>query len=309
MILAPIALFVYNRPWHTQQTVEALQKNELVESSELFVFSDGPKSEADKEKVLAIRKYIKTISGFKSINIIEREQNLGLAQSIITGVTEIINKYGRIIVLEDDMVTSPYFLKFMNEALEFYRNEERVVCIHGYMYPVKGELPETFFLKGADCWGWATWKRGWDLFESDGKKLLSEIKKRRLQKRFDINGACPYIKMIEDQIKGKNDSWAVRWYASAFLQDKLTLYPGRSQIFNFGLDASGTHCGVTIMYDIEVSKKRVSLKNIPIEENIVALKRIEKFLKSAKPSFARLIIKKVYKLLVGYRWRTELNKL
>lgn len=281
--------------------LEHCKKNELAATSELFIFSDGLKSEKDKEKVSEVREYCKTVTGFKSITLVKREQNLGLAQSIITGVTDVINRYGRIIVLEDDMVTSPYFLKYMNDALEFYRNEEKVICIHSYIYPIKDELPETFFLKGADCWGWATWKRGWNMFDQDGLRLFNEIKKRKLQKQFDINSAYPYTKMLEDQTRGKNDSWAVRWYASAFLQNKLTLYPGRSQIFNIGLDASGTHCGITTMYDIEILKGPISLKNIPIEENIVALERIEKFLKSAKPSFGSSIIKKVNKLLAGYR--------
>lgn len=273
----------------------------MADASEFFVFSDGPKSDTDKEKVLEVREYIKTISGFKRVNLVEREQRLGLANSIINGVTEIINKYGRIIVLEDDMVSSPYFLKFMNEALEFYKDEEKVISIHGYIYPVNAQLPETFFLRGADCWGWATWKRGWDLFEPNGRKLLHEIWKRKLQKRFDINGAYPYTKMLEKQIRGKNDSWATRWYASAFLKNKLTLYPGRTLIFNIGLDGSGTHCRVTTVYDTEISKEPISIKNIPAEENTVALVGIEKYLRSVKPSFASLIIKKVNKLLVRHR--------
>ena len=277
MVLAPIVLFVYNRPWHMRQTIEALQKNELAEASGLFIFSDGPKSGDDKEKVLEVREYIKTISGFKRVNLVEREQHLGLANSIINGVTEIINKYRRIIVLEDDMVSSPYFLKFMNEALEFYKDEEKVISIHGYIYPVNAQLPETFFLRGADCWGWATWKRGWYLFEPNGRKLLHEIWKRKLQKRFDINGAYPYTKMLEKQIRGKNDSWAIKWYASAFLKNKLTLYPGRTLVFNIGLDGSGMHCRVTNIYDTKVSKEPISIKNIPIEENSVALDEIEKF--------------------------------
>jgi len=291
--LAPIALFVYKRPWHTRQTVEALKKNELAKESELFIFSDGPKSEADKEKVFEVREYVKTIGGFKSVVTIEREQNLGLAQSIIKGVTEIVNKYGRIIVLEDDMVSSLYFLKFMNEALEFYKDEEKVISIHGYIYPVKPSLPETFFLRGADCWGWATWKRGWDLFEEDGTKLFHELKKKKLVKEFDINGAYPYSKMLKNQIKGKNDSWAVRWYASAFLQDKLTLYPGNSLIYNTGLDASGTHCSITNIYDAEISRKPVVINTIPVEENLFALKEIEKYLRSTKKSFTSLLGRKL----------------
>lgn len=265
----------------------------MADASEFFVFSDGPKSDTDKEKVLEVREYIKTISGFKRVNLVEREQHLGLANSIINGVTEIINKYGRIIVLEDDMVSSPYFLKFMNEAIAFYKDEEKVISIHGYIYPVNAQLPETFFLRGADCWGWATWKRGWDLFEPNGRKLLHEIWKRKLQKRFDINGAYPYTKMLEKQIRGKNDSWAIKWYASAFLKNKLTLYPGRTLVFNIGLDGSGMHCRVTNIYDTKVSKEPISIKNIPIEENSVALAGIEKYLKSVIPSFSSRILKKL----------------
>ncbi len=131
--LAPIILFTYNRPWHTRQTIEALQKNLYADKSRLIILSDGPKTEIDVPKVQKVREYIKTVKGFRSIEIIEREKNWGLANNIIDGVTRIINEYGKIIVLEDDIVTSPYFLKFMNEALEFYKDEERVMHISGYM--------------------------------------------------------------------------------------------------------------------------------------------------------------------------------
>ena len=184
---APIALIVYNRLTNTKETVNALSKNMLAKESDLTIFSDGPKADKDIEKVNEVRNYLKTITGFKSITIIESAVNKGLAASIISGVTEIVNKYTRIIVLEDDLVTSPYFLTYMNDALEMYENEEKVASIHGFIYPVKKELPETFFIKGADCWGWATWKRAWDLFESDGLKLLNELKNRKLTKEFNFN--------------------------------------------------------------------------------------------------------------------------
>jgi hypothetical protein len=298
--LAPVALFVYNRLWHTQQTVEALKRNEPAAESELFVFSDGPRTEADREKVRAVREYLKTIDGFKEVTVIERDRNLGLAQSIITGVTGIVNRYGKIIVLEDDMVTSPYFLRFMNEALEFYKDEAKVISIHGYIYPVKARLPETFFLRGADCWGWATWKRGWDLFEPDGRKLLNELRARKLTHGFDFDGAYGYTRMLEEQIKGKNDSWAIRWYASAFLQDKLTLYPGRSLVCNIGADASGTHCGISTMYDTEVTGKPVSIESILLAEDPIARKEIGCFLKYAAPGLVKNTIRRV-KVLVKRR--------
>ena len=175
MELSPIALFTYNRPVHTRRTVEALQQNRLSAQSSLFIFSDGPKDEKSQIKVQEVRNYLKTIDQFKSVKIIERKNNFGLAANIINGVQEVISTFGKIIVLEDDLVTSPYFLDFMNEGLNYYQGDERVISIHGYVYPVKKKLPEIFFLRGADCFGWATWKRGWDLFQPDGSLLLKKV--------------------------------------------------------------------------------------------------------------------------------------
>ncbi len=194
---APIALFVYNRPWHIQQTVEALQKNDLAEDSDLFIFSDAPKKKEAVAAVQEVREYIKTVGGFKSVSIIERDINFGLANSIIDGVTRMCNEYGRVIVLEDDLVTSPYFLCYMNDALDLYEHEESVISIHGYIYPVAEKLPETFFLRGADCWGWATWKRGWELFEQDGRRLLEELCRQKLTDRFDFDNSYPIHKNAE----------------------------------------------------------------------------------------------------------------
>lgn len=290
MKLAPITLFVYNRPWHTKKTIEALQKNILALDSDLIIFSDGAKDSLDSQDgVLAVREYLKTISDFKSVEIIEREKNYGLAKSIIAGVNEVIEQYGRIIVLEDDMVSSRYFLQYMNEALELYENEDEVVSIHGYIYPVKKTLSETFFLKGADCWGWATWKRGWDLFERDGQKLLQELETKKLTKEFDFSGSAPYTQMLTDQIAGKNDSWAIRWYASAFLKNKLTLYPGRSLINNIGLDGSGTHCDSDNNFDIADQEKdaKVNVVEIEIEENSKARRAVGEFFKGQNSAWTR----------------------
>ncbi|KKR21170.1 MAG: hypothetical protein UT48_C0012G0029 [Parcubacteria group bacterium GW2011_GWE2_39_37] len=282
MTISPVALFVYNRPEHTKQTIEALKNNELASQTDLIIFSDAPKNDQAKEAVKNVRSYIRTITGFKNISIFERDINHGLAKSIINGVTEIVNKYGKIIVLEDDLITSPYFLKYMNEALDTYEKEEKIISIHGYSYPCKEELPETYFIKGADCWGWATWKRGWDLFEADGKKLLEEIRSKKLSKTFDLNGAYPYTQMLESQVYRLNNSWAIRWYASAFLKDKLTLYPGRSLVSNIGFDDSGTHTGSNKFFQVNISDRPVTIGNIPIEENRKALEAIIKYFKSPK---------------------------
>jgi hypothetical protein len=290
MRLAPLALFVYNRLWHTQETIKALQKNALASDSDLIVFSDGPKDDAaSRESVAAVREYLKTIGGFKSVRIVAREKNYGLAKSIIAGVSEIIGQSGRVIVLEDDMVSSRYFLQYMNAALDLYARDDRVISIHAYIYPVPETLPETYFLKGADCWGWATWRRGWSLFEPDGQKLLNELEAKKLTKEFDFSGSYPYTKMLKAQIAGKNNSWAIRWYAAAFLKDKLTLYPGQSLIDNIGLDGSGTHCsGISkINSHREVADIKIAVNRIAVQANLAARLAIVNYFKGQTNLWAR----------------------
>ena len=292
MNLAPIALFVYNRLDHTEQTVSALKRNLLAEDSDLFIFSDASKNLSSDEKVKAIREFIKSITGFKSLTIVERAHNFGLANSIIDGVTNLCNEYGQVIVLEDDLVTSPYFLKYMNDGLDYYRDEERVISIHGYIYPVDAKLPETFFLRGADCWGWATWKRGWNLFETDGKKLLEALKKSASEKEFNFGGSYDYLGMLDVQVKGMNDSWAIRWYASAFLDNKLTLYPGESMVLNIGNDNSGTHCGTTDIFSGDIVARSVVVGGIPIEDSLEARSAVIKYFYANKSSMLQRVMQR-----------------
>lgn len=299
--LAPIVLFVYNRLWHTQQTVEALQKNELAADSDLFIFSDGAKNTEDQYKVDEVRQYLKTITGFKSVAIEESQQNKGLANSIIHGVTQIVNRFGKIIVLEDDLITSKYFLQYMNNNLVLYYNFNEVISIHGFVYPIK-DLPETFFLRGADCWGWATWKRGWDIFEPNGGKLLEKLTEKKLAQEFDFNSTYPYIQMLKEQIAGKNNSWAIRWYASAFLADKLTLYPGKTLIKNIGYDNSGTHCGNNDPYKSEIIEQDFSELEIPIIECSHARNEFIKFFnKLNKTSYRKKIARKILYIIKGIK--------
>lgn len=302
MTCAPITLFVYNRPNHTRRTVEALRANAMANESDLIVYSDAPKAEAQAEKVREVRNYVRGIQGFKSLTVIERETNYGLARSIIDGVTATLDKYGRIIVLEDDMVTSPYFLTYMNEALEKYADDSRVISIHGYAYPVAQELPEAFFLPGADCWGWATWSRGWACFNADGQFLLDELRRRKLIRDLDFNGAYPFSRMLEGQIKGANDSWAVRWYASAFLAGKLTLYPGRSLVHNIGNDNSGTHCGDSAGMDAQLSTTPINLNNIDIEPSQKGRKAFEEFFRQGEVGRFERLLRKAGELM-GMRGR------
>jgi hypothetical protein len=274
---APIILFTYDRPDHAKKTIEALLKNPQVDEHDLIIYSDAARSQERESAVKRVRTYLKTISGFHSVTINLRPYNFGLARSIIEGVTQVLLEYESIIVLEDDMVTSPYFLAYMNEALDRFESDDRVISIHGYCYPVNQPLPEAFFLRGADCWGWATWRRGWALFNPDGQTLLSELTRRKLLRNFDFNGAYKYSEMLKSQVKGSNDSWAIRWYASAFLANKLTLYPGRSLVQNIGNDGSGTHCAVNPTHDAEISQKPIDLTLVNVEQSEMALLAFEDF--------------------------------
>ena len=284
MKTAPIVLFVYNRPEHTRRTVEALQKNDLAEESDLIIFSDAAKNTEADRSVQEVREYIGTIGGFKSVRVVSRDSNFGLARSIIDGVTSICGQYGRVIVLEDDLVTSPYFLRFMNEALDIYRDDRRVSGIHGYWYPVDSPVPKTFFLRGASCWGWATWSHAWELFENDGAITLAELRRRGLTKHFDLDGAFPYIWLLKEQIAGKNNSWAIRWHAAMFLANRLQLSPGTSLVRNIGFDGSGIHSSVSDTYDTELAESPVLVEHLEPVECIEARAALIRYYRRTRPN-------------------------
>jgi hypothetical protein len=274
---APIILFAYDRLAHTRQTVEALLRNIGVRNHDLFIYSDAPRTLSSESAVSAVRDYLKTIAGFRSITIRYRKHNYGLAKSIIDGVTEVLMFHEQVIVMEDDLITSPYFLNYMNDGLKYYANNDEVISIHGYVYPIKQNLKEPFFLRGADCWGWATWRRGWALFNSDGQALLDGLTNRNLTNEFDFNGSFPFTEMLKSQVKGDNDSWAIRWYASAFLADKLTLYPNRSLVHNIGNDKSGTHSDNTAQYNSNLSESPIILNAKKIEDSKLGRIAFENF--------------------------------
>lgn len=267
---APLALFAYKRPRHLQRTLASLSANPQASQSELFVFCDAARSAADEAAVREVRELVTATTGFARLTPVLRESNLGLARSIVDGVTRVLRSHDRVIVIEDDLLLSPHFLRYMNAGLERYAKNHRVASIHGYRYPGPTPLPETFFLRGADCWGWATWSRAWRHFEPDGGLLLSQLRERRLTRAFDLDDSFPYTRMLEDQVAGLNDSWAIRWHASCFLKDLLTLYPGRTLVENIGNDSSGTHSATTAAFSAEPTGTPVAVSNIPIEESSVA---------------------------------------
>lgn len=266
--LAPILLFVYNRPEHTRRLMESLKANPEASLSELYIFSDAPRDETGRPAVEEVRRYIRSIEGFRQIHRVEQRTNQGLARSIIDGVTQVVNRHGRVIVLEDDLVVSPYFLRFMNDALDTYQDEERVGHIQACDFTGDPALPETFLIAWTGSWGWGTWARAWKHFNPDGAALLNELKTRQLTHRFDFDGNYRYTRMLRRQVEGKNNSWAIRWNASLFLKGILSLNVGRSLVQNKGFDGSGTHCGGGGLYASTLWNAPLAVTPIhPIVEN------------------------------------------
>ena len=298
--LAPIALFVYNRPEHTRRTLTYLEKNLLADESRLFIFSDAAKTDDDKAKVEQVRQLIKEVTGFKSVKVTLRKENMGLANSIISGVTQLVNEYGKVIVFEDDLLSSPYTLQYFNEALTKYANEEKVMHIGAYMYKLADtKLPQTFFFRAATSWGWATWARAWKDFEPDVDVLLKQFDKKKTD-RFSIEGTMNFWKQLEGFKAGKNDSWAIRWYASIFLKGGLTLNPSTSLINNIGNDGSGVHSNKENMYHVRITQKAVKQFPVEIKEDSQAYQAIKNFLKNRKGTLLQRGLRFVKQLQVKY---------
>ena len=299
MEIAPILLFVYNRPDHTKQTLDALAKNELASSSVLYVLADGPKEAISQSDLHAIHEtralFSKGTYGFRDLIFSASDVNLGLSESVIKGVDAVLAKHGKVIVLEDDIVTGAGFLTYMNNALSMYEHEEKVISISAYNFPIDpAGLPDTFFIRGADCWGWATWSRGWKFFEQDAKKLYSSLKEENLTTEFDLKGAYPYTQMLLDHINGKVNSWAIRWHASAFLANKLTLCPQVSLVRNIGLEGSGTHGESNNSFAASFTD-HCDVKPGPVQQNKLALERIREFYAPSKfRSFIRSLKNKLH---------------
>lgn len=244
--LSPIALFVYNRPLHTKSLIDSLLQNSESKYSDLYVFSDSAKNEYAQKAVNEVRSFIREISGFKSITIIEREKNLGLANSVIEGVTMLCNKHDRVIVLEDDLRVSPHFLDYMNTGLERFQNDDRVMQIAGYMFPASLNIEDdSLFLPFISSWGWATWARAWSRFDVSAAKYQVLKKDKQKIQEFNLDGYYDYFSMLQSQQSGKTNSWAIRWYLSVFYLNGLTLYPKYTLVENLGFDGSGENCIVS----------------------------------------------------------------
>ena len=297
MMYAPIILFVYNRPDHTLQTLEALSQNRLASESKLFIYADGPKSDMLKEQLDQLRK-VREIAKSKQwcgkVEVIERKENLGLADNIVNGVTEIVNRYGKVIVLEDDIITSRHFLSYMNDSLNIYDSVDKVMSISSYIPKLKPSinLDETFFLKFMNCWGWATWKRAWSNFQNDPELLAEQLIRSNKVYEFDLDNSIMLFNQLEKNVLGVYKTWAVKWAASIFLNDGLVLYPRITLTINIGFDGSGTNCG-------KASNRKLSkLKDYNINVSPILLKESEKgrayFIKYYQKASQMSLFKKIY---------------
>jgi hypothetical protein len=242
--LSPVALFVFARPEHTRRTLQSLSQNHLADKTKLYVFADGPRETVTAETqrgISEVRKLIRERYWCGEVEIIEAANNKGLADSIISGVSLVTERHGRAIILEDDLETSPGFLKYMNDALDLYANEQRVMQISGFNVRNSRWIPETGFLRVSTSWGWATWRRAWEHYQGNAQSLLTRVEQKS-RTAFDLDGHSFHFEELQRNVTGDLNTWAVKWYASIFLNDGLSLYPRQTLVRNHGFDGSGVNC-------------------------------------------------------------------
>ncbi|RLD74777.1 MAG: sugar transferase [Bacteroidetes bacterium] len=286
--LAPVAVFAYNRLDHLKQTIESLQENKLSGLCALYIFSDGAKNTSEKDVIAKLRSYMAEIKGFKRVRIIERDVNLGLAKSIIAGVSQLIDKYGRVIVLEDDLVVSNDFLEYMNDALDYYKDDKNIFSISGYAGAI--DIPENyekpvFLFQRINSWGWASWKDRWDTVDWQMSYFPSFIKNKQLRKSFNRIGPDLAVMLLK-QYQKKINSWAIRFNYACFTQNKYNVYPVGAKVVNKGADGSGTNIRKTSRYVSKLNTDKIVFP-INLTENKIISKNYIRFL---KPSVLRQII-------------------
>lgn len=279
-MLSPICLFTYNRLDETMQTVEALKSNLQASHSELYIFSDGPKNEKTKENVEKVRKYLGSVTGFKKVELIESSINKGLANSIVGGVTDIIFRFGKAIVLEDDLISTPYFLTFMNQALDYYEQDKKIQSVNGYSLALKHTNKKIYFQNRPFPWGWATWQDRWDPEIFNKEKLRIEISSRpQVLTKFKKKCGNDIVRMLLDSLNNRNDSWYVRWTFSHFLKGTFSAFPSNSYIQNIGHNDQRTHCKGINSYTAAPLASNVQIGDILSDFYPPSDKLIREFLK------------------------------
>jgi len=259
----PLALFTYNRPKHTDQTLTALARCERLDECDLRIYCDGPKRPEHEDAVAATREVVARWAERLGARVTARDENLGLARSIVGGVTELCNEAGRVIVLEDDLLVSPDFIDYMLQALGRYADEPRVYQVSGYMFPVEHACkPDAFLLPLTSTWGWATWARAWSAFDWDAADSQARLADPAARRRFDLGGAFPYADMLAARLDARNDSWGILWHYAVFKADGLVLHPRQTLAWNAGIDGTGVHCGVSAAFP-QAPRETMATRRLP----------------------------------------------
>ena len=260
MSYAPIILFVYNRPYHTKRVLDCLSKNELFDKSEIIIFSDGNRSDEDFDEVKKVRELIENYDFNIKCHLIKRESNLGLSENIITGTSEILNHREKAIIMEDDILTSPYFLRYMNDALEKYENDENVWHISGWNYPIEIDKfnydKQAFFWSVMNCWGWGTWKNRWKNYKKDPIYLIKNWSPEKISK-FNLNDSFDFWSQVKKNYNGSINTWAIFWMTTIFEHNGLCLNPIESFVTNIGHDNSGENSTISTKFDSDLAKKNI----------------------------------------------------
>lgn len=295
---APIAIFAYRRPTHLERLLQSLSAADLFEDSPVFVFCDGARDRTELEEVEKTRAVARHRLGIRA-QLIESHENLGLAQSVIQGVTRLCRQFGRVIVFEDDLIVHPHSLHFLNEALHRFAGDSRVCHINAYRYPLPPAAAPCFS-RLPSSWGWATWQRAWVDFVTDADILAQRISDAGLVRQMDFDGSFPYFRMLQNQARGRINSWAIRWYASALLGGALALCPSASQAANLGLDSSGVHCGVSSEYDVELGRSSEAWPR-EITEDPEHFRQMRQFFRGIRPSLRQRILLRVSRTVAAVK--------
>jgi len=273
--IAPIVLFVYKRPIHTLKTLKSLKNNILAKESTLYVYCDGGKKDISKEDLKLLdetRRIVASEKWCRDVQIIEHDRNLGLAKSIVKGVSEVLDKHERVIVLEDDLILSTGFLEYMNKALTLYVEDEEVCSVSGYFFPINEQFTDTFFLKIITTWGWGTWKRAWNDYNHDLNSLKNTIKSKEEMYRFNVDNSYNYYAQYLKNLNGNSETWGIRWYMSNFKNQKLTLFPNKTLIQNIGHDDSGENCSSESSFNTSQLADSIKVDRIQVAESISSRK-------------------------------------
>jgi len=306
----PVALFIYNRPAHARLALESLSRCRRLDECVLRIYCDGPKRVEDSASTTTAREVAHEWAARLNAEMIERDTNLGLARSVVTGVSELCDQYGRVIVVEDDFLLGPSFLDYMLTALDRYADEPNVYQISGYMFPIRhAPSPDAFFLPLTTTWGWATWSRAWQVFDLNLADA-PELSDSEVRRRFNLNNAYPYAEMLERRLRGENDSWGILFWWAVFKAGGLVLHPRKSLVWNGGFDESGTHCGdqawssqspSQIASDPWSSKSFILPEQVALDE--LALGKVIRFLRSEQSEGN--LIERIRRRILQRRGRKE----